>query len=100
MKYMKVIVGPDTSRLIVHNIYPEGLAVSKHMMDPNIGGWNKKCKHIYEYVNADICPFCGRDTHEPDYDLQNKLHKQWINDGNNKEFVCPQGGTIIGAWDI
>lgn len=100
MKYMRVIIGPDTRYEVVHNIYPDGMPVNPIMMDPNIGGLRKKCKHIYEYVNADVCPFCGRDTHEPNYDLQNKLHRQWISEGKNKDFLCPQGGTIIGAWDI
>jgi len=100
MKYMKVIVGPDTRSGVVHNIYPEGFPVPEHMMNPNIGGWNKKCSHIYEYINLEVCPKWGRDTHEPNYNFQNKLHRQWITDGKNKEFVCPQGGTIIGAWDI
>lgn len=100
MKYMKVIVGPDTSHLIVHNIYPDGMPVPEHMMDPHVGGLKKKCKHVYEYVNAEVCPICGRYTHEPDYDLQNKLHRQWIAEGKNKDLICPQGGSIIGAWDI
>jgi len=26
---------------VIHNIYPEGLEVPKHMMNPNIGGWLK-----------------------------------------------------------
>lgn len=97
---MKSVVGSDNTHLIVHNVYPEGLPIPEHMMDPNVGGWNKKCKHVYEYVNAEVCPFCGRYTHEPNYDFQNQLHRQWISEGRNKEFLCPQGGTIIGAWDI
>ena len=99
MKYMKVI-GPDTRNGVVHNIYPNGLPVNPIMMDPNIGGSKKKCNHVYQYVHTEVCSNCGRYTHEPKYELHSKLHKQWINDGNNKEFVCPQGGTIIGAWDI
>lgn len=97
---MKRIVGPDTTDLVIHYIYPDGLDYPKHMLDPNIGGWKNKCKHIYQYVNAEVCPFCGRDTHEPDYDLQNKLHRQWIADGKNKDLICSLGGSIIGAWDI
>ena len=100
MKYMKVIVGPDTKRGVVHNIYPDGLTIPEHMMNPHIGGWNKKCNHVFEYVNAEVCPYCERYTHEPDYNFQNKLHRQWILDGKDLEFECPQGGTIIGAWDI
>jgi rRNA maturation protein Nop10 len=58
------------------------------------------CNHVYEYVNAEICPLCGRYTHEPNYELQNKLHRQWIAEGKNKHLICPLGGSIIGAWDI
>lgn len=100
MATQEVIVGPDTTSLVIHNIYPNGLTIPKNMMDPNIGGLKKKCKHVYEYVNADVCPFCGRDTHEPNYELQSKLHKQWIEDGKHLEMQCPQGGTIRGWWDI
>lgn len=97
---MKTIVGSDTSSQVIHNIYPGGLSVNPIMMDPSIGGF-RKCKHIYEYVNADICPLCGRYTHEPNYDLQNKLHRQHILDGKHKQHICTTcGGTIIGAWDI
>lgn len=94
----KILV--DTKYQVIHNVYPDGLDYPKHMLDPNIGGLKKKCRHIYEYVNQDICPFCGRDTHEPDYKLQSRLHREWMEDGKNKEFICPQGGTMIGAWDI
>ena len=90
----------DTAYQVIHNIYPEGLDYPQHMLDPNIGGWKKKCKHIYEYVGSDKCPFCGRDTHETNTALQRQLHKQWIEDGKHLEMQCPQGGTIIGAWDI
>lgn len=91
----------NTKYQVVHNVYPDGLDYPKHMLDPNIGGWKKKCKHVYEYVNQDKCPFCGRDTHEPNYDLLNKLHRQHILDGKDKEYICTEcGGTIKGAWDI
>jgi rRNA maturation protein Nop10 len=95
----KVLIGQDTTNLVTHNIYPDGLSVNPNMMDPNIGGF-RKCKHIYEYVGSEVCPLCGRYTHEPNYELQNKLHKQWIADGKNKDLLCPLGGSIIGAWDI
>ena len=100
MKYMKVIVGPDTKSGVVHNIYPDGLPIPEHMMNPHIGGWNKKCRHVFEYVKAEVCPDCERYTHEPDYDFQNKLHRKWIADGKHLEMQCPLGGTIRGWWDI
>ena len=37
------------------------------------------CEHIYKIINADICPKCGRDTHEPDWELlkaQRKAHRE------------------------
>lgn len=91
MKYMKVIVGPDTKSGVVHNIYPEGLPIPEHMMDPNIGGFRKKCKHIYENVGSEICPYCGRDTHETDWTYQAQLHKQWHEEGK---------ATYGGWWSI
>lgn len=41
-----------------------------------------------------------KDDHEIDWEYNNMLHRQWILDGKHLEFQCPQGGTIIGAWDI
>lgn len=41
-----------------------------------------------------------KDDHEIDWEYNNMLHRQWIVDGKHLEFQCPQGGTIIGAWDI
>ena len=27
------------------------------------------CEHIYKNIGADICPNCGRDTHETDWEF-------------------------------
>ena len=35
------------------------------------------CEHVYRYVNAPICPYCGKDTHETDWQKQHELNKQW-----------------------
>lgn len=61
---------------------------------------NMHCRHIYEYIGSEICPDCGRYTHETDVSIQIKLHKQWIEDGKHLHMQCPQGGTIRGWWDI
>lgn len=96
-----VIVGPDTTDKVIHNIYPDGMPVNPDMMDPNIGGHLKKCKHVYEYVYAKICPFCGRDTHEPDRELELKLFREYYESGKHLEYKCPvEGGTIRGWWSI
>ena len=37
------------------------------------------CKHVYEIVGADICPYCGNPTHETNWDLirqQRKAHRE------------------------
>jgi len=60
----------------------------------------KHCRHVYEYVNQNICPDCGKDTHETDYEFQTRLHKQWIEEGKHLPMQCPLGGTIRGWWDI
>jgi len=31
---------------VIHNIYPEGLSVPEHMMNPNIGGWKKATEPV------------------------------------------------------
>lgn len=59
------------------------------------------CRHVYEYVNAPICPDCGRDTHEPDHELHHKLFKEYYESGQHLEYKCPvEGGTIRGWWSI
>lgn len=87
------ILGPDTSDLVIHYIYPNGRKVPDHMMDPTVGGWKKKCRHIYEYVNAAICPDCGRDTHEPDWKAINAYHKKWLKKN-------PDAWKEVGWWSI
>jgi hypothetical protein len=49
------------------------------------------CKHVYEYVNQDTCPYCGKDTHETDWEYQWSLHKEWIASGK---------ATLQGWWSI
>lgn len=52
-----------------------------------------KCRHIYEYVNSEICPYCGRDTHEPDFKAINKQNRQWLKDN-------PEAWRNVGWWSI
>lgn len=100
MKYMKILAGPDTSKNVVHNIYPDGMPMPQAMMDPQIGGY-RKCRHIYEYVGSDICPDCGKPTHEANRFLQGEAHKKYIADGYRDRFQCDIcGGTIRVWWDI
>jgi rRNA maturation endonuclease Nob1 len=59
------------------------------------------CRHIYEIVNQDICPDCGRYTHETNFKEIADLHKQWIADGKADWSICKEcGGTIRGWWSI
>ena len=51
------------------------------------------CRHIYEYVNAEICPDCGRDTHEPDFEKMNAYNKKWLKDN-------PEAWRSVGWWSI
>lgn len=98
---MEKIIGPDTSQNVIHNIYPEGLDVPENMMDPNIGGKLKKCRHIYEYVNNPICPDCGRDTHEADFETTAKIIRQHYANGDDKPYICDIcNGTIRIWWSI
>ncbi len=95
------IVGPDTTTNVIHYIYPNGLSVPEHMMDPNVGGKLKKCRHVYEYVNAEVCPDCGRDTHEPLWQENARLIRENYINGNHEKNLCNKcGGTIRGWWDI
>lgn len=59
------------------------------------------CRHVYEYVYQDICPDCGKPTHETNAELQNMLRKKHYEEGKHLIYVCPEcGGTIRGWWDI
>ena len=49
------------------------------------------CRHVYQNMNADICPLCGKDTHETNWKEQHKLHKEWIESGK---------ATAQGWWSI
>lgn len=51
------------------------------------------CEHVYEYMNAPICPKCGLETHEPDWEEQNKMHKQWLKDN-------PDAWKTVTWWSI
>ena len=61
----------------------------------------KHCRHVYEYVYQAICPDCGRDTHEPNYELDHYWFVKHYEDGNHLSYKCPvEGGTIRGWWSI
>lgn len=89
----KKIIGPDTTKDVIHYVYPDGKKLTPEQLNPHVGGWYKKCKHVYEYVNAPICPYCGKDTHEPDFDKINKQNKQWLKDN-------PEAWREVGWWSI
>jgi len=56
------------------------------------------CRHVYEYVRADICPDCGRNTHEPDRELNSRLFKQYQESNNPLERVCCVKGAAPREW--
>ena len=61
----------------------------------------KLCRHIYEYVYQDICPDCGRYTHEPNTALENHLFRKHYEERKDLPYKCPiDGGTIRGWWSI
>jgi hypothetical protein len=65
--------------------------------------YNRKmpCHHIYEDIGLEICPDCGRYTHETDRELQLKLFKEYYESDAPKAYICPiEGGTIRGWWSI
>ena len=46
------------------------------------------CEHVYKDMGQDLCPKCGRDTHETDWKYQAQLMKQWHADGK----------AVYGGW--
>ena len=101
MKKTRVVIGPDTNKNVIHNIYPDGLQLTPEQLNPHVGGWYKKCKHVYEYVNAPICPYCGKDTHENNWEINAMLVRDNYTNGNHEKHLCEKcGGTIRGWWDI
>ena len=87
------IIGPDNSKDVVHYVYPNGKKLTAEELDPNVGGWHKKCRHIYEYTGTKVCPNCGRDTHDPDFKELNAYNKQWLKDN-------PDAYKQVGWWSI
>lgn len=59
------------------------------------------CKHVYEIIGVDICPDCGRHTHETDFQLHYKLFNEYYASDAPKAYRCSvDGGIIRGWWDI
>jgi hypothetical protein len=50
------------------------------------------CKHIYQHIGLEICPDCGKPTHDPDNKTIAQTHKQWVTD--NPDYI-PSGWTSI-----
>ena len=51
----------------------------------------KFCKHVYEDVGSEVCPFCRGYTHKTNWEEQHRLHKEWIASGK---------ATAQGWWSI
>ena len=41
------------------------------------------CKHIYKNIGKSICPDCGKDTHELDWQKNNYLNAEWKKENPN-----------------
>ena len=54
---------------------------------------NENCEHIYKNMNQNPCPKCGGDTHETNWQEQNKLYKKWLKDN-------PLAYKEVGWWSI
>lgn len=60
-----------------------------------------QCEHVFKYVYQKICPYCGKDTHEIDLELEHRLFVEYYASEEPKKWVCPiDGGTIRGWWSI
>lgn len=51
------------------------------------------CEHIYKNIGVEVCPKCGRDTHEINWQEQKTLKKQWLKDN-------PLAWKNVGWWSI
>jgi hypothetical protein len=38
----------------------------------------KHCSHVYELVGSPLCPHCGKETHENDWEIQLKLRRAYV----------------------
>jgi len=50
------------------------------------------CDHIYQNVNAEICPKCGKPTHEINWQKENELKEKWKEKNPNAKYE--------GWWSI
>jgi len=44
------------------------------------------CEHVYKDLGPGPCPKCGLPTHTTDWNLQNKMMKQWHIDNPNAQY--------------
>jgi hypothetical protein len=51
------------------------------------------CIHYYENVGAKVCPYCGNDTHEIDFEKENKINREWLKRN-------PDAWKKVGWWSI
>ena len=59
------------------------------------------CIHVYEYVGAEVCPHCGRDTHEADFETTAEIIRNHYKNGDDLPYVCGEcNGTIRIWWSI
>ena len=44
------------------------------------------CEHVYKSMGISLCPKCGLDTHDTNWNKQNKLMAQWHTDNPDAEY--------------
>lgn len=49
------------------------------------------CEHVYKNMGENPCPKCGGETHEIDWSITHRLHKEWIDSGK---------AELQGWWSI
>ena len=45
------------------------------------------CEHVYKSMGVSLCPKCGLDTHDTNWDKQNNLMKQWHIDNPDAKYA-------------
>jgi uncharacterized protein with PIN domain len=59
------------------------------------------CIHVYQNVGAELCPYCGKETRENDWETSSKMIRTHYEEGHDLDYVCKEcGGTIRMWWSI
>jgi hypothetical protein len=84
VEHLQIMIGHTTKSSVLTIFLFIFFKIMHHTFLKNIqilskwAGYNiNMCQHVYRYVGPGPCPYCGLDTHDPDWDKINKLYSEY-----------------------